>query len=420
MARNESATREGAPPEQQTLWTNARIATLDPSKVGLGIIDGGAILTRGERIAWVGEMADVTQDMRANSLPHDLGGRWVTPGLIDCHTHLVYGGNRAREFEMRLEGASYEDIARGGGGIVSSVRATNALTVEGLVETALPRLDTLIAEGMTTIEIKSGYGLNIEAELRMLRAARALESLRPVRVITTYLAAHATPVEYKGRNDDYINDVVLPGLEYAHAEGLVDAVDGFCEGIAFSVDEMRRVFDKARALGLPAKLHAEQLSNLGGARMAASYGALSADHLEYLDDDGARAMAEARTVAVLLPGAFYAIRETKKPPVGLLRQAGTPIAVATDSNPGTSPLTSLLLAMNMAATLFHLTVEECLAGTTRVAAQALGLSATTGTIEIGKSADLAIWDIESPAELVYRIGFNPLFAHVFKGKRIDR
>lgn len=420
MAGNESATREGAPPEQQTLWTNARIATLDPSKVGLGIIDGGAILTRGERIAWVGEMADVTQDMRANSLPHDLGGRWVTPGLIDCHTHLVYGGNRAREFEMRLEGASYEDIARAGGGIVSSVRATNALTVEGLVETALPRLDTLIAEGVTTIEIKSGYGLNIEAELRMLRAARALESLRPVRVVTTYLAAHATPVEYKGRNDDYINDVVLPGLEYAHAEGLVDAVDGFCEGIAFSVDEMRRVFDKARALGLSVKLHAEQLSNLGGARMAASYGALSADHLEYLDDDGARAMAEAGTVAVLLPGAFYAIRETKKPPVALLRQAGTPIAVATDSNPGTSPLTSLLLAMNMAATLFHLTVEECLAGTTRVAAQALGLGATTGTIEIGKSADLAIWDIESPAELVYRIGFNPLFAHVFKGKRINR
>ncbi|MHA7971786.1 imidazolonepropionase [Rhizobium sp. CAU 1783] len=420
MAGNESATREGAPPEHQTLWTNARIATLDPSKVGLGIIDGGAILTRGERIAWVGEIADVTQDMRANSLPHDLGGRWVTPGLIDCHTHLVYGGNRAREFEMRLEGASYEDIARAGGGIVSSVRATNALTVEGLVETALPRLDTLIAEGVTTIEIKSGYGLNIEAELRMLRAARALESLRPVRVVTTYLAAHATPVEYKGRNDDYINDVVLPGLERAHAEGLVDAVDGFCEGIAFSVDEMRRVFDKARALGLPVKLHAEQLSNLGGARMAASYGALSADHLEYLDDDGGRAMAEAGTVAVLLPGAFYAIRETKKPPVALLRQAGTPIAVATDSNPGTSPLTSLLLAMNMAATLFHLTVEECLAGTTRVAAQALGLGATTGTIEIGKSADLAIWDIESPAELVYRIGFNPLFAHVFKGKRINR
>ncbi|NML76641.1 imidazolonepropionase [Rhizobium sp. S-51] len=420
MAGNESATWEGTPPEQQTLWTNARIATLDPSKAGLGIIDGGAIQTRGERITWVGEMADVTQDMRANSVPHDLGGRWVTPGLIDCHTHLVYGGNRAREFEMRLEGASYEDIARAGGGIVSSVRATNALTVEGLVETVLPRLDTLIAEGVTTFEIKSGYGLNIEAELRMLRAARALESLRPVRVVTTYLAAHATPVEYKGRNDDYITDVVLPGLERAHAEGLVDAVDGFCEGIAFSVDEMRRVFDKAKALGLPVKLHAEQLSNLGGARMAASYGALSADHLEYLDDDGARAMAETGTVAVLLPGAFYAIRETKKPPVDLLRQAGTPIAVATDSNPGTSPLTSLLLAMNMAATLFYLTVEECLAGTTRVAAQALGLGATTGTIGIGKSADLAIWDIESPAELVYRIGFNPLSAHVFKGKRIDR
>ncbi len=403
----------------RTLWTNGRIATLDASKGGLGIVEDGAILVVGDRIAWTGHMDNPPAEA-AGAKVEDLGGRWVTPGLIDCHTHLVYGGNRAREFEMRLEGATYEEVARAGGGIVSSVRATNALSVEGLVEAALPRLDTLLAEGVTTIEIKSGYGLNIEAELRMLRAARALEKLRPVRVATSYLAAHATPVEYKGRNGDYIADVVLPGLDLAHAEGLVDAVDGFCEGIAFSVEEMRAVFDRAKALGIPVKLHAEQLSGLGGAKLAASYGALSADHLEYLDDEGAAAMAAAGTVAVLLPGAFYAIRETKKPPVGALRRVGTRIAVATDSNPGTSPLTSLLLAMNMAATLFNLTVEECLAGITREAAQALGLGRTTGTIEAGKSADFAIWNIESPAELVYRIGFNPLHTHVFKGKRIDR
>lgn len=404
---------------RKTLWTNARIATVDASKGGLGIIENGAILVIGEQIAWIGN-ADALPDEADGAAVEDVGGRWITPGLIDCHTHLVYGGNRAREFEMRLEGATYEDVARAGGGIVSSVRATNALSVEGLVEAALPRLDTLLAEGVTTVEIKSGYGLNIEAELRMLRAARALERVRPVRVSTSYLAAHATPVEYKGRNGDYITDVVLPGLDQAHAEGLVDAVDGFCEGIAFSVEEMRRVFDRAKALGIPVKLHAEQLSDLGGAKLAAAYGALSADHLEYLDDEGVEAMAAAGTVAVLLPGAFYAIRETKKPPVAALRKAGTRIAVATDSNPGTSPLTSLLLAMNMAATLFNLTVEECLAGVTREAAHALGVGGTIGTIEPGKSADFAIWNIDSPAELVYRIGFNPLHAHVFKGKRIDR
>lgn len=412
MAGNEKSSRK-------TLWTNARIATLDAARDGLGVIENGAILAVGDRIAWVGEAHDLPSDADGD-IVEDLGGRWVTPGLIDCHTHLVYGGNRAREFEMRLEGATYEEVARAGGGIVSSVRATNALDVEAMVDAALPRLDTLLAEGVTTVEIKSGYGLNIEAELRMLRAARALEQKRPVRVVTSYLAAHATPEDYKGRNGDYINDVVLPGLDQAHAEGLVDAVDGFCERIAFSVEEMRRVFDRAKALGIPVKLHAEQLSDLGGAKLAASYGALSADHLEYLDDEGAEAMAAAGTVAVLLPGAFYAIRETKKPPVAALRRAGTRIAVATDSNPGTSPLTSLLLAMNMSATFFNLTVEECLAGATREAAHALCLGKIIGTIEAGKSADLAIWNIDSPAELVYRIGFNPLYAHVFKGKRIDR
>lgn len=404
----------------RSLWRNARLATLREDLPGLGIIEKGAVVCEGGRILYAGPEAELPSWLIEAADITDLEGRWVTPGLVDCHTHIVYGGNRAREFEMRLEGATYEEIARAGGGIVSSVKATNALSVEGLVEAALPRLDTLISEGVTTIEVKSGYGLNIEAELKMLRAARALADHRPVRVITSYLGAHATPVEYKGRNQDYISDVVLPGLERARAEGLVDAVDGFCEGIAFSVDEIARVFDKARSLGTHVKLHAEQLSNLGGAKLAASYGALSADHLEYLDEDGAQAMAAAGTVAVLLPGAFYAINEKQKPPVQALRQAGVHIAIATDSNPGTSPLTSLLLTMNMSATLFRLTVEECIAGATREGARALGLLSETGTIEAGKSADLAIWDIESPAELVYRIGFNPLHAHIFKGQRIDR
>jgi len=402
------------------LWRNARLATLAPHKDGLGVIEKGAIVVESGRITFAGPETELPILAIERAEITDLEGRWVTPGLIDCHTHIVYGGNRAREFEMRLEGATYEEVARAGGGIVSSVKATNALSVDGLVAASLPRLDTLLSEGMTTIEIKSGYGLNIEAELKMLRAARALGNIRPVRVVTSYLGAHATPVEYKGRNGDYITDVVLPGLEQAHAEGLVDAVDGFCEGIAFSVDEMRRVFDRAQSLGLPVKLHAEQLSNLGGARLAASYLALSADHLEYLTADDAVVMAAAATVAVLLPGAFYAINEKQKPPVKALREAGAHIAIATDCNPGTSPLTSLLLAMNMSATLFGLTVEECIAGVTREGARALGLIDETGTLEAGKSADFAIWDVESLAELVYRIGFNPLHAHVFKGERIDR
>ena len=404
----------------RSLWRNARLATLREDLPGLGIIEKGAVVCEGGRILYAGPEAELPSWLIEAADITDLEGRWVTPGLIDCHTHIVHGGNRAREFEMRLDGKSYEEIARAGGGIVSSVKATNALSVEGLVEAALPRLDALISEGVTTIEVKSGYGLNIEAELKMLRAARALADHRPVRVITSYLGAHATPVEYKGRNQDYISDVVLPGLERARAEGLADAVDGFCEGIAFSTDEIARVFDQARLLGIPVKLHAEQLSNLGGAKLAASYGALSADHLEYLDEDGAQAMAAAGTVAVLLPGAFYAINEKQMPPVQALRQAGVHIAIATDSNPGTSPLTSLLLTMNMSATLFRLTVEECIAGATREGARALGLLSETGTIEAGKSADLAIWDIESPAELVYRIGFNPLHTHIFKGQRIDR
>ncbi|MDH2312380.1 imidazolonepropionase [Methylobacterium brachiatum] len=399
----------------RTLWNDLTLAPLITAK-GLGLVEDAAIAVADERIAFAGRASDLPSDWR-DVAPESLGGRLVTPAMIDCHTHLVHGGDRAREFEMRLEGASYEAIARAGGGIVSSVRATRELGVEGLVRTALPRLDALLLEGVSTVEIKSGYGLEIETELNMLRAARRLERVRPVRVRTSWLAAHATPAEYKGRNADYIRDVVLPGMERGAAEGLIDAVDGFCEGIAFSPAEIAEVFDKAKALGLPVKLHAEQLSNLGGARLAASHGALSADHLEYLDADGVAAMAQAGTVAVLLPGAFYAIRETKVPPLAALRAAGVPMAVATDCNPGTSPLTSLLLAMNMAATLFGMTVAECLAGTTREAARALGLESETGAIEVGKSADLAVWNVRSPAELVYRFGFNPLHARIFRGAR---
>ena len=419
MTGNKISTGDASGDLRPHLWRNARLATLEQQKSGLGIIEKGAIVTENGRLTFVGPEADLPVAAIERAQITDLEGRWVTPGLVDCHTHIVYGGNRAREFEMRLEGATYEEIARAGGGIVSSVKATNALAVEGLVEAALPRLDTLLSEGLTTIEIKSGYGLSVDGELKMLSAARRLERVRPVRVVTSYLGAHATPVEYKGRNDDYITDVVLPALQNAHAEHLVDAVDGFCETIAFSTAEITRVFDRAAALGLPVKLHAEQLSNLGGAKLAASYKALSADHLEYLDPEGARAMAEAGTVAVLLPGAFYAINEKQKPPLQALRDAGAHIAIATDCNPGTSPLTSLLLTMNMSATLFGLTVEECIAGVTREGARALGLLDETGTLETGKSADFAIWDVERLAELVYRIGFNPLHAHVFKGERID-
>jgi imidazolonepropionase len=396
-----------------TILTNARLATMSPDRPGLGVIENGRVVIEDGRIVAVGEADEIAVPGSTEVI--DCEGRWMTPGLIDCHTHLVHAGNRAREFEMRLAGASYEEIARAGGGIVSSVRQVREASESELVSQTLPRLDALIAEGVTTVEIKSGYGLTVEDELKMLRAARQLADKRPVAITTTYLGAHATPAEYKGRNRDFINEVVLPGLKAAHAEGLVDAVDGFCEGIAFSPDEMRLVFDAARSLGLPVKLHADQLSNLHGAALAAEYRALSADHLEYTDEDGASAMTRAGTVAVLLPGAYYFIRETKKPPIELFRKHGTAMALATDCNPGTSPLTSLLLTMNLAATLFHLTVEECLVGVTRNAARALGRLDTVGTIEVGKQADLAIWSVESPAELVYRIGFNPLHQRIWNG-----
>lgn len=398
------------------IFTHARLVTFDPRLQGFGVIEDGAILVRGERIAYVGALADIPVADLDAAEAFDCEGRWITPGLIDCHTHLVHAGNRAHEFELRLAGASYEEIARAGGGIVSSVTQVRAATEDDLLRQTLPRLDALIAEGVTTVEVKSGYGLTVEDELKMLRAARRLGEARSISVTTTYLGAHATPADYKGRNGDFLHDIVLPGLHKAHKEGLVDAVDGFCEGIAFSPAEIRQVFEAAKALGLPVKLHADQLSNLSGAALASEFGALSADHLEYTDAAGAEAMAKAGTVAVLLPGAFYFIRETRKPPVDLFRKADTKIALATDNNPGTSPLTSLLLTMNMGATLFGLTVEECLAGVTREAARALGRLSDVGTLEAGKYADLAIWEIERPAELVYRMGFNPLYRRVYRGQ----
>jgi imidazolonepropionase len=338
-------------------------------------------------------------------------GRLVTPALIDCHTHVVFGGHRAVEFEMRLQGASYEEVARAGGGIVSTVRATRGASEAQLLALALPRVDQMLAEGVGTIEVKSGYGLDRDTELRMLRVARRIATERAVTVHTTFLGAHAIPADYAGRADDYLTEQVIPALHAAHAEGLVDAVDGFCEGIAFSPAQIGRVFAEAAALDLPVKLHAEQLSNLHGAALAARHGALSADHLEYLDAEGAAAMAQAGTVAVILPGAFYALRETQAPPIQLLRDHGVPMAVATDCNPGTSPMTSLCLAMNMACTLFRLTPEEALLGTTAHAARALGL-ADRGRIAPGLRADLAVWQAGHPAELSYRIGFNPLFRRV--------
>ncbi|MBA5777209.1 imidazolonepropionase [Stappia sp. F7233] len=395
------------------LIVDARAATMTGA-APYGLVEGAAIAIEGDRIAWVGPFNHLPRYF-AGWPRQSVEGRLVTPGLIDCHTHLVHGGNRAREFEMRLQGASYEDIARAGGGILSTVTATREASEDELVALALPRLDALIAEGVTTVEIKSGYGLTIADETKMLEAARRLGEERAVRVRTTYLAAHAVPPEYASRPHAYLDDVVLAGLDDAESRGLADAVDGFCEGIAFSPDQIARVFDKAALLGLPVKLHAEQLSNLGGAALAASYNALSADHLEYLDETGVDAMARTGTVAVLLPGAFYTLREAQLPPVDLLRKAGVPIALATDCNPGSSPMTSILLVLNMAATLFRLTPEEALAGVTREAAKALGLEREAGTIEAGKRADLAIWDVEEPAELAYRIGFNPLHQRIFGG-----
>ena len=381
-------------------------------ETGYNLIENGVIEISDDVVSWVGSEENYQGD-KTNM--ENLGGRLVTPGLIDCHTHLVFGGDRAREFEMRLKGASYEEISKAGGGIVSTMKATRSSSLDELVESALPRLDALIAEGVTTLEIKSGYGLTIDDEMRMLRAARKLSMLRPVTIVTSWLAAHAVPPEFKGREDDYINEITIPGLKVANSEGLVDAVDGFCEGIAFNVAQIKRVFDTAIALKLPIKLHAEQLSNLGGAVMASELGALSVDHIEYLANEDTKVLAKNDTIAVLLPGAFYTLRETQFPPIQSLRDNSVKIAIASDGNPGSSPLFSILLTMNMACTLFRLTPEEALLGVTSVAGQALGLE-KVGIIKKGYYADLNVWNCEHPAELSYRIGFNSLFTRIYRGE----
>jgi imidazolonepropionase len=397
------------------LWRNARLATLAPGQPGLGVVEDGVIACRDGLIAYAGPWRDAPAALDALEIV-DCERRWITPGLIDCHTHLVHAGDRAHEFEQRLAGVSYEEIARRGGGIASTVNATRAASEVQLVASALPRLDALLAEGVTTIEIKSGYGLALESERRMLQAARALGREREVTVLTTFLGAHALPPEFAGRADDYISEICERMLPALAREGLVDAVDAYCERIGFSREQTARVFEAAAGLGLPVKLHAEQISNSHGAALAAAHRALSADHLEYVDAAGVAAMAGAGTVAVLLPGAFYTLRETQLPPLEALRAHRVPIALATDCNPGTSPLTSLLLVMNMAATLFRMTIDECLTGVTRAAAAALGLGARTGTLEAGKQCDLAIWNVERPAELVYHLGRNPLHARVWRGR----
>ena len=400
-----------------TLWVDVNLATMVDGGVPYGAVRRGAIGISSGRLVYVGprnglpgQPKNLARDVRNGQ------GRWITPGLIDCHTHLVYGGNRAHEFEQRLAGASYEEIARAGGGIVSSVKATRGATQVQLLNSALVRLDRLLGEGVTTIEVKSGYGLDLATELKMLRVARQLGERRPVSVRTTLLGAHALPLEYAGRPDDYIELVCREMIPAVAEAGLADAVDAFCETIGFSSEQTARVFDAAVACDLPVKLHAEQLSDQGGAQLAARYGALSADHLEFVSLQGVEAMKRAGTVAVLLPGAFYVLQETRKPPIDTFRRLGVPMAVSTDCNPGSSPVTSLLLMLNMACVLFGLTIEEALVGVTRNAAQALGLSQSRGTLEVGKIADLAIWDIDSPADLAYAVGANPLHDVMYAGK----
>jgi imidazolonepropionase len=396
-----------------TLWHNAQLITLDTTDGGLGEIHDGAIAARDGSIVYAGPASNLPAGLEI-ARRIDCAGRWISPGLVDCHTHLVYAGNRANEFEQRLQGVSYADIAKAGGGIVSTVRATRAADDDALIATTLPRLDAMLAEGLTTIEIKSGYGLTLDDELKQLRVARRLGELRDVEVVPTFLGAHAVPPGMDAQA--YIDQVCTQMIPAVAAQGLAEAVDVFCENIAFSLAQAEQVFIASKAHGLRVKIHAEQLSNQHGAALAARHGALSADHIEHLDDEGIAAMAAAGTVAVLLPGAFYFTRDTLVPPIQQLREAGVPLALATDSNPGTSPLTSPLLAMNMAATLFRMTVTECIAGFTREAARALGRYDRVGRLRAGMDCNLAIWDIDSPADLVYRIGFNPLHARVWRGQ----
>ena len=407
-------------PDWDTVWINANLATMADTGAPYGTIRNAAIATKGDRIVWSGPMADLPgkPDAVANEVV-DLADKWITPGLVDCHTHLVFGGSRAGEFEQRLQGVSYEEISRAGGGIVSTMKATREATEDDLVSAGLPRLSNLIREGVTTVEIKSGYGLETAAEMKQLTAAHALGEKLPVGVQTTFLGAHALPPEFGGRQGDYIELVIEEMLPAVAANGTADAVDAFCESIGFTTAETEAVFKAAQVFGLPVKLHAEQLSDQGGAALAARYGALSADHLEFVSEDGIRAMAAAGTVAVLLPGAYYTLRETKMPPVDLFRKHNVSIAIASDFNPGSSPIPSLLLMLNMSCTLFRMTPEEALAGATRNSACALGLQADRGTLEVGKRADLAIWNIDQPAELAYWAGYNPLNTLVHNGAVVD-
>ena len=399
------------------LWTNARIATMREGGAPWGEVADGAIAVEGDRIAWVGPRSEWKGKAAEE---RDARGAWITPGFVDCHTHIVYAGNRANEFEMRLNGATYEAIARAGGGIASTVRATRAATEDQLLASAQRRLADLVDEGVTTLEVKSGYGLDVETEARMLRVGRKLESHAPVTIRTTFLGAHALAPEYAGRKDDYIDFVCATALPAIAREGLADAVDAFCEDIGFTQAQTARVFDAARAHGLPVKLHADQRCEYGGAALSAKHGALSADHVEYASEEGARQMAQAGTVAVLLPGAYYFLRETKLPPIDAFRRHGTPMALATDCNPGSSPVTSMLLMLNMACTLFRLTPEEAVTGITRNGARALGMQGTHGTLEAGKAADFVLWDVGSPAELAYAIGANPRVATVQAGRATSR
>ena len=413
-------TQKPYPDAIDALWVNCHLATMAPG-APYGAVKDGAIAVSDGKIAWVGERKTLPSGIESRAAQvHDGEGGWITPGLVDCHTHLVYGGNRAREFELRLQGVTYEEIARQGGGIRSTVTATRAADEETLFRQSTPRLISLLSEGVTTVEIKSGYGLDLETEVRVLRVIRRLGETFPVTVFPTYLGAHAIPPEFEGRADDYIDyvcDEVLPAVTGQH---LAMAVDAFCENIGFTPAQTERVFKAAKAFGLPVKLHAEQLSDQGGAVLAAGYGALSVDHLEHISEEGVRAVAASDTVAVLLPGAFYFLREKKRPPIDLLRRFGVPMAVSTDCNPGTSPAVSLLLMLNMACTFFRITPEEALAGVTINGARALGLDDRIGTLEPGKDADFVVWDVTEPAELAYNIGLNPCRQVVKKGESVLR